>query len=152
MTTDSSAASARLALKGDLLDFTGAPQWGRVDDPAVRFRPDHWLLVEDGRIVGAQAEDPGEGWVREDHSGRLLLPGFVDTHVHSPQLDVIASFGTELLDWLNTYTFPAELRYMDPEVARYLYFSECSGYELSNATPVAAEVTASPAAGATPAP
>lgn len=40
----------------------------------------------------------------------------------------------------------------DPEVARYLYFSECSGYELSNATPVAAEVTSSPAAGATPAP
>lgn len=119
MTTDSSAASARLALKGDLLDFTGAPQWGRVDDPAVRFRPDHWLLVEVGRIVGAQAEDPGEGWVREDHSGRLLLPGFVDTHVHSPQLDVIASYGTELLDWLNTYTFPAELRYMDPEVARF---------------------------------
>jgi guanine deaminase len=38
------------------------------------------------------------------------MPGFIDTHVHSPQLDVIASFGTELLDWLNTYTFPAEMR------------------------------------------
>ena len=117
MTTDRSAAPARLALKGDLLDFTAAPQWARVDDPAVRFRPDHWLLIEQGRIVGAQAEDPGEGWVREDHGGRLILPGFVDTHVHSPQLDVIASYGTELLDWLNTYTFPAEQRYMDPEVA-----------------------------------
>jgi hypothetical protein len=34
------------------------------------------------------------------------MPGFIDTHVHSPQLDVIASFGTELLDWLDTYTFP----------------------------------------------
>ena len=119
MTTDRSATPARLALKGDLLDFTAAPQWGRVDDPAVRFRPGHWLLIDNGRIAGAQAEDPGEGWVREDHSGRLILPGFVDTHVHSPQLDVIASYGTELLDWLNTYTFPAEQRYMDPEVARY---------------------------------
>ena len=116
MTTDRSATPARLALKGDLLDFTAAPQWGRVDDPAVRFRPGHWLLIDNGRIVGAQAEDPGEGWVREDHSGRLILPGFVDTHVHSPQLDVIASYGTELLDWLNTYTFPAERRWADPAV------------------------------------
>jgi guanine deaminase len=46
-----------------------------------------------------------------------VLPGFIDTHVHSPQLDVIASYGTELLDWLNTYTFPAEQRYADPAVA-----------------------------------
>ncbi|UXH77511.1 guanine deaminase [Roseateles amylovorans] len=113
-----SAAPARLALKGDLLDFTAAPAWARVDDPAVRFRPGHWLLIEQGRIVGVQADDPGEGWQREDHSGRLILPGFVDTHVHSPQLDVIASYGTELLDWLNTYTFPAERRYQDPDVAQ----------------------------------
>ncbi len=46
------------------------------------------------------------------------MPGFIDTHVHCPQLDVIASYGTELLDWLNTYTFPAERRYADPEVSR----------------------------------
>jgi guanine deaminase len=108
----------RLALRGDLLDFTGLPGWGQVDDAAVRFRPDHWLLIEAGRIVAAQAEDPGEGWLRQDHRGRLILPGFVDTHVHCPQLDVIASYGTELLDWLNTYTFPAERRYADPAVAR----------------------------------
>ena len=46
----------------------------------------------------------------------MLLPGFIDTHVHMPQLEVIASYGTELLHWLETYTFPAELRYADPEV------------------------------------
>ena len=44
------------------------------------------------------------------------MPGFIDTHVHMPQLEVIASFGTELLHWLETYTFPAELRYADPAV------------------------------------
>ena len=42
--------STRLALRGDLLDFTSAPAWGDVDSAAVRFRPDHWLLIEDGRI------------------------------------------------------------------------------------------------------
>jgi guanine deaminase len=45
------------------------------------------------------------------------MPGFIDTHVHSAQLDVIASYGSELLDWLNTYTFPAEQRYADAAVA-----------------------------------
>ena len=111
MTTTS---SDRIALRGDLLDFRAEPDWGDVDSSAVRFRPDHWLLVENGRIVGAQADAPGEGWERHDHAGRLILPGFIDTHVHMPQLDVIASYGTELLDWLNTYTFPAEMRFADP--------------------------------------
>jgi len=112
MTTTTS--SHRIALRGDLLDFRAEPGWGDVDSAAVRFRPDHWLLVENGRIVGAQADAPGEGWERHDHAGRLILPGFIDTHVHMPQLDVIASYGTELLDWLNTYTFPAEMRFADP--------------------------------------
>ena len=111
MTTTS---SHRIALRGDLLDFSAEPGWGDVDSTAVRFRPDHWLLVENGRIVGAQADAPGDGWERHDHAGRLILPGFIDTHVHMPQLDVIASYGTELLDWLNTYTFPAEMRFADP--------------------------------------
>lgn len=107
----------KLALRGDLLDFTCDPAWGDTESSAVRFRPGHWLLVEAGRIVAVQAGDPGPDWVREDRAGCLVLPGFVDTHVHSPQLDVIGSYGTELLDWLNTYTFPAERRYADPAVA-----------------------------------
>jgi guanine deaminase len=45
------------------------------------------------------------------------MPGFIDTHVHCPQLDVIASYGAQLLDWLNDYTFPAEMRWADPAVA-----------------------------------
>ena len=112
------APPARLALRGDLLDFTGAPAWGEVEPAAVRFRPDHWLLIENGRIAAAQAQAPDASWTKEDHAGKLILPGFIDTHVHMPQLDVIASYGTELLDWLNTYTFPAETRYADPEHSR----------------------------------
>jgi guanine deaminase len=110
-----STLPSRIALRGDLLDFTGVPEWGATESPLVRFRADHWLLVEGGRIVGAQpgAQVPDASWTQHDHRGRLLLPGFVDTHVHSPQLDVIASYGTELLDWLETYTFPAEQLYAD---------------------------------------
>ncbi|MGZ5236856.1 MAG: guanine deaminase [Caldimonas sp.] len=106
-------SAARFALRGDLLDFTAAPAWGDTESAAVRYRPDHWLLIEDGRIAGASAEAPGEGWERRDRSGCLVLPGFIDTHVHSPQIDVIASYGNELLDWLTTHTFPAEARHAD---------------------------------------
>lgn len=109
----------RTALFADLLDFTADPGFAApAEAPGVRFRPDHWLLVEDGRIAGVQAGPPGEGWARIEHRGRLLMPGFIDTHVHCPQLDVIASYGMALLDWLNTYTFPAEQRFADPAVAR----------------------------------
>lgn len=112
-TSPASATSTRFALRGDLLDFTAAPEWGATESSSVRFRPDHWLLVENGRIAGALpgAQAPDARWQRQDHRGRLILPGFIDTHVHSPQLDVIASYGTELLDWLNTHTFPAERRF-----------------------------------------
>jgi guanine deaminase len=109
-----------IALRADLLDFTAAPAWGETASPAVRWRPDHWLLVgTDGRIAGVLPghQDPGPQWHREDHRGRLLLPGFVDTHVHCPQIGVIASYGTALLDWLETYTFPAERAWADAEVA-----------------------------------
>jgi guanine deaminase len=115
--TPRNTGGARVAIRGDLLDFIAAPAWGDIESGAVRFRPDHWLLVEAGRIVAVQAEAPGEGWPRRDHGGRLILPGFVDTHVHSPQLDVIASYGTELLDWLETHTFPAEARHLDVDHA-----------------------------------
>ena len=119
MSTPTSAAPTttpeRIALRGDLLDFAAAPAWGDTESAAVRFRPDHWLLVENGRVAGVQVGAPDATWQRHDHRGRLLLPGFIDTHVHMPQLDVIASYGTELLDWLNNYTFPAEIAFADPE-------------------------------------
>ncbi len=108
----------KTALRADLLDFTDTPSWGTPSLHGVRFRPDHWLLInENGRIAGAQTQDPGPDWQRHDHRGRLLMPGFIDTHVHAPQIDVIGSWGASLLDWLETYTFPAEQRYADPAVA-----------------------------------
>jgi guanine deaminase len=108
----------RIALRGDLLDFVAAPARADRDSPAVRWRPDHWLLIEGGTIVGAQSTGPDITWRRIDHAGRLILPGFIDTHVHSPQLDVIGSWGAQLLDWLRDYTFPAEQRMADAQTAR----------------------------------
>lgn len=50
-----------------------------------------------------------------DYPGCFVMPGFIDAHVHYPQLGVIASFGRQLLDWLNDYTFPEEARFSDPD-------------------------------------
>ena len=109
------APPRRLALFGDLLDFRAEPAWGETESAAVRHRPDHWLLIEDGRIHGVQALAPDASWERHDHAGQLILPGFIDSHVHMPQIDSIASYGTALLDWLETYTFPAEMHYQEPQ-------------------------------------
>ena len=109
--------SRRIALRGDLLDFTAEPAWGEVEPAGLRWRPDHWLLIEDGIVAGAQAASayaPDASWQRVEHAGRLVMPGFIDTHVHMPQLDVIGSYGGELIDWLETHTFPAETLYADP--------------------------------------
>ncbi|RZI84337.1 MAG: guanine deaminase [Rubrivivax sp.] len=118
------SAQPRRVLRGDLLDFTADPGFTPPNEaPGVRWRPDHLLLIEGERIAAVQpaAAPLPEGWAQvpvQDHRDQLILPGFIDTHVHCPQLDVIASYGAELLDWLNTYTFPAERRYVDPQVAR----------------------------------
>lgn len=52
-----------------------------------------------------------------DFSDHLVVPGFVDTHVHFPQVDVIASYGTQLLEWLQQYTFPEEQKFHQHEHA-----------------------------------
>lgn len=73
-------------------------------------------LVAVGEAGALRRQYPGAVW--RDHAGCLILPGFVDAHLHFPQLDLIGCYGEQLLGWLNTYTFPAEAAYADPAVAR----------------------------------
>jgi guanine deaminase len=108
----------RTAHCGALLNFHRDP--GAHDDRAAY---DYWergaLIVADGRIeaVGPAAVLLGQAAGNMpivEHGERLILPGFIDTHIHYPQTDVIASGGRDLLDWLQHYTFPAERRFADP--------------------------------------
>jgi guanine deaminase len=110
----------RLHLTGRTLSFDGDP---RADAGALRYMERGALLIEGGRIVwagqaGDEPLDLARGAQRHDYGGDLILPGFVDGHVHYPQIGVIASFGTQLLDWLETYTFPEEARFSDTAYAR----------------------------------
>ena len=76
------------------------------------------VAVADGRIVATGTADalrarfPGAGVT--DHGDGLILPGFVDAHMHYPQTGIVASWGRRLIDWLNDYTFPEEARFGDP--------------------------------------
>ena len=75
-------------------------------------------MVEDGRIAALGPADEllpalGEDTLVEDLTGKLLLPGLIDCHVHYAQLDIIAAYGEQLLDWLHRYAYPAEARFAD---------------------------------------
>ena len=88
---------------------------------AVTIGADGAVLLKDGRIqdVG-RASDMRSRYPQAritDHGDKLICPGFVDAHVHYPQTAIIASWGKQLIDWLNTYTFPEEIRLSDPDYA-----------------------------------
>ncbi len=88
------------------------------------------VLIRDGLIeaVGSAATlraHAPEGTPLHDYGSRLILPGFIDAHVHLPQTDIIGSHGEGLLTWLERYAFPAECAFRDPAVAQ-----EVSGFFL----------------------
>ena len=99
-----------------------------VADPFVtdagasyRYFEDGFVAVDgEGRFagVGAWGEQADGFEVVECGRNALITPGFVDTHLHAPQLEMIGSYGGHLLEWLNRYTFPTERKFADPEYAR----------------------------------
>lgn len=105
-------------LRGRLLTFHRAPQNGN-DAEAYTYLEDGGLLIRDGIIQDSgafcnmQAKAPDAPVT--DHRPHLMMAGFIDTHIHFPQVQVIASWGAQLLDWLNNYTFPEETRFASQE-------------------------------------
>ena len=103
---------------------SGTIRRGRLGD---RFRfdsiSDVGLAVDEstGRIIEAsafsvaKAHHPGARVI--DHGDGVIVPGFIDGHLHFPQLDVMGSHGKHLIQWLDTFIFPAEARFSDRSVA-----------------------------------
>ncbi|MCP8896598.1 guanine deaminase [Shinella daejeonensis] len=107
-----------LIIRGRVLTFLSEPQ-GIDDSGAYRYIEDGAVLVRDGRIVetGDHADIlrlAGADARVADHRPNLVLPGFIDAHLHFPQTQAIASYGAQLLEWLNTYIFVEEQRFQDP--------------------------------------
>jgi guanine deaminase len=115
-------ASVRQAIRGSVLHF--------LDDPAdddrsgsYEYYEDGLLVVEDGYIAAiGRAQELLPTLAAEttltDCSGQLILPGFIDAHIHFVQTDIIGSYGRRLLEWLEQYTFPAERAFADAGHAR----------------------------------
>ncbi len=121
MTDITIPAGATLALRARVLSYEVQPlQPG--ERPAARFIEDGLVLVRDGLIeavgeASALLDGLGPDQPVTDYRPFLLTAGFIDPHLHMPQTQVIASYGTELMEWLAKYTFPEESRYGDPAVA-----------------------------------
>lgn len=104
---------------GQVLSFAGDPFVQGPD--AARHEERGAVLVDGGRIVAVGPADTlraAHPQVPVNDYGRALISaGFVDAHVHYPQTAIIASWGKRLIDWLNSYTFPEEMRFADPDYA-----------------------------------
>ena len=91
-------------------------------DDATEFFEDGILVVEDDRILAlGDASAMAEAYPNAavEHLGdQLILPGLIDAHVHFPQIDVIGAYGEQLLEWLEHYAYPGEMRYADADYAR----------------------------------
>lgn len=107
--------------RGRVLHFHDNPG-DTLCNAATEYIRDAALLVRDGCIERLTEWSQIDAVTRanaciHEHHDQLICPGFIDTHIHYPQLAVIASYGTQLLDWLKNYTFPAEQRFADPQHA-----------------------------------
>jgi guanine deaminase len=116
-------AGASCGIRGTFFDLVDDP-WKHVghEQNAARFVRDGLLIVKDGIIAdfGPFADvSRRHPDVSVTHlPNRLILPGFIDGHIHFPQVRVLGAYGQQLLDWLQTWIFPEELKYSDREYAR----------------------------------
>jgi guanine deaminase len=116
------APPARLqAFRGSILHFLDDPVHGEAR--SHQYFDDGVLLLRDGLVeslgdAGTLLKVLPTGLSVVDYRGRLIVPGFVDTHVHYAQLDMIAAYGEQLLQWLERYAFPTERRFDEPLHAR----------------------------------
>lgn len=115
--------TARSAIRGSFFDFVDDP-WKHPGDEqkSARFIPDGLMVLEDGIIKDfgpfetLSAKHPHEQVTHIQN--RLILPGFIDGHVHLAQTRVLGSYGEQLLPWLQKWIFPEEKKYSDLEYAR----------------------------------
>lgn len=114
---------ASCAVRGSFFDFVDDP-WKHIghEADAARFVRDGLLVIKDGLIAdfGPYSElAKRHASVKVTHiENRLILPGFIDGHIHFPQVRVLGAYGNQLLDWLQTWIFPEEMKYSDRDYAR----------------------------------
>lgn len=87
-----------------------------IKDGALIVRDQHVLAVGEYKSITTQHS----GYELKDFSGKLIIPGLIDSHLHFPQTEMIAKYGEQLLTWLNNYTFPAENKFADAAYCEHI--------------------------------
>ncbi|MCV9879398.1 guanine deaminase [Brenneria izbisi] len=116
------SATYTQAIRGSFFDITGPAQNPAQIVRQARYLEDGLLLINAGKILsltpwheGEKQLDDGQEFI--DYRGKIIVPGFIDTHIHYPQTEIIGAYGEQLLEWLQRYTFPAESQYGCPHHA-----------------------------------
>lgn len=108
------------AFRGAFLDFSADPFYS-PEGECVRYYPDGLLVLGNGKVKDLgpyeDLQAKYENLPVTDHSGMLIVPGFIDLHLHFPQTEMIAAYGEQLLEWLDTYTFPTEQKFKNKDYA-----------------------------------
>lgn len=111
--------------RASLLYFNSDPSEGSLVQNAIKYYEDGLLIIENNHIKDSgdyeeiqKKYDIALEDIDTQYKGKLIIPGFIDTHIHYPQTEMIGSFGEQLLPWLSKYTFPTEMKFKDPAYSK----------------------------------
>ncbi|GAA5004482.1 guanine deaminase [Acinetobacter puyangensis] len=113
---------SNVAIRSQFLDIQQLVEQAEYIADQVRYLKDGLLLIQDGKISWFGEWQEGQQYVTdsfhvEHYPDQLIIPGFLDTHIHYPQTEMIGAYGEQLLEWLDTYTFPTEIQFQDRDHA-----------------------------------
>ncbi len=115
-----SSLVATTAVRGRFLDIQNTVAQARDIHAQVRYVEDGLLITQNGKIQWFGTWQEGQHQLSADtqvehYPEQLIIPGFIDTHIHFPQTEMVGAYGEQLLEWLNTYTFPTEIQFKDAD-------------------------------------
>ena len=113
-----SSVIATTAIRGRFLDIQNTVAQVRDIHDQVRYVEDGIVIIHEGKIQWFGPWQEGQSRLPtnaelQHYPDQLIVPGFIDTHIHFPQTEMIGAYGEQLLEWLNTYTFPTEIQFQD---------------------------------------
>ena len=117
-----SSVIATTAIRGRFLDIQNTVAQAREIHDQVRYVEDGLLITEQGKVTWFGTWQEGQARITNEmefahYPDQLIVPGFIDTHIHFPQTEMVGAYGEQLLEWLNTYTFPTEMQFKDKNYA-----------------------------------
>ena len=113
-----SSVIATTAIRGRFLDIQNTVAQARDIHDQVRYVEDGLVIIHEGKIQWFGPWQEGQSRLPtnaelQHYPDQLIVPGFIDTHIHFPQTEMVGAYGEQLLEWLNTYTFPTEIQFQN---------------------------------------